>query len=263
MLISLDGLKAVIFTPPASLLDFDFGLDPNLQIKMRSRSEVIRTVQPLAELQDVMSRSHTLSRDLFWTLFSGYDLMSMRAQPQSLRDLANSIEFHYENGDTYNLVGVYRKEKLPPFLNPQFYLQDRSCNWERALSDFADQLIKPLKVLSHQKKNEDFKKAWLVIVEILAWALQRKRQLGDLEVLWSESGNSLGDRFGYPIQDIEFAKARSLAATVMSEPLIKKAARLTVWQGHEKVGPPSILKMHAVGMIFDEKTSAEALAFYP
>lgn len=263
MLVSLDGLKCVVFNPPATLIDFDFGPDLEAAQKITPRTHLLKTTQPLAELQDVMSHSHKFSRDLFWTLFSGYDLNSMRAQPQALKHLAESLEFHYENGESYTLVGLYRKENLPPFLNPKFYLQDRSCNWERVLIDLAEQIVKPLKVLSHQKKSEDFKKAWLVIVEILAWSLQRKRQIGDLEVLWAEAVHAEPQRLAYPIQDIEFVKSRPLAATVMSEAHIKKAARITVWQGHDRNTQTSILKLHGVGLIFDEKTSAEARAYDP
>ncbi len=256
MHISLDGLKSVIFTPPSQFVDFEFGLPDEAGVALPPRSQTLYTAAPREELQDVMSRSHTLSRDLFWTLFSGYDLMSMRTPVLALKELANSIELQYENGESFSLVSVFRKNGLPPFLNPQFYLQDRSCNWERVLSDSSEQMLRPLKVLTHQKKSEDFKKTWIVILEILAWSLQRKRQVGDLEVLWVDANPSDGQRLGFPIHDVEFLKSRPLAATVMAEPLIKKAARVTVWQGSEKNPEPSIVKFHSIGFLFDDKTAA-------
>ncbi len=252
MLISLEGLKSVVFTPPPQFVDFEFGLPPEVGVVLNPRSELLYTSAPREELQDVMSRSHTLSRDLFWTLFSGYDLMSMRTPPASLRQLASSIELIYENGESYSLISVFRKAGLPPFLNPQFYLQDRSCQWEKVLGDLSEQLLKPLKVSSHQKKSEDFKKTWVVILEILAWSLQRKRQVGDLEVLWADRQET-GKRIAYPAQDIEFLKSRPLAATVMSEPLVKKAARVTVWQGSQKNKLASTIQFHSIGFLFDDK----------
>jgi len=234
MMISLGGLKSIVFCPPTNVIDCDFGMPQKGAVEINLRTQLKQTEPAIEEYRDVVSRSHTLSRDLFWTLFSGHDLVSMKAPTQSLKDLAHSLEFHFENGDSYSLVGIFRQENLPVFLNPQFYLQDRSCHWERVLGDHADNLMKPLKVLSHQKKSDDFKKAWIVILEILAWALQRKRQVGDLEVMWAEKNHGLKKRLGYPIQDIEFCKARPLAATVMAEPQIQKAARISLWQGAHK-----------------------------
>lgn len=254
MLISLDGLKSVVFCPPSSVVDFEFGLSEVKPVEIGAFSDLKQTQFSAEEFRDVMSRSHTLSRDLFWTLFSGYDLTSMKLPAQALKELAQSIEFHYDNGEAYSLVSVFRKEDLPVFLNPQFYLQDRSCHWEKVLYDLADSVVRPLKVFSHQKKNEDFKKAWVVVLEILAWSLQRKRQVGDLEVLWTENIEAGKKRWAYPIQDIEFSKSRPLVATVMADPQLQKVARVTLWQGSQKDVPSSHLQFHAVGLLFDEKT---------
>lgn len=267
MTISLAGLKAVVFCPPPHLVDFEFGIPTDGAIEINLRTQLKQIEASPEEYRDVMARSHTLSRDLFWTLFSGHDLVSMKSPTQSLKDLAHSIEFHYESGESFSLVSVFRKEGLPVFLNPQFYLQDRSCHWEKVLGDLADSLARPLKVLSHQKKSEDFKRAWIVILEIIAWALQRQRQVGDLEVIWAEKEHGSTKRLGYTIQDVEFAKARPLAATVMAEPQIQKAARVSLWQGSEKNPKPSVLQLHSVGLLFDEKVSAADLSpeekFYP
>lgn len=267
MTISLGGLKSVVFCPPAHVVDFEFGVPAEAAIEINLRTQ-LRQIEPsLEEHRDVMARSHTLSRDLFWTLFSGHDLISMKSPAQSLKDLANAIEFHYENGESFSLVGIFRKEGLPVFLNPQFYLQDRSCHWEKVLGDLAESLVRPLKVLSHQKKSEDFKRAWIVILEIIAWALQRKRQVGDLQVIWAEKEHGHAKRVGYAIQDVDFAKARLLAATVMAEPQIQKAARISLWQGSEKNPLPSLLQLHSVGLLFDDKMSVTDLSpdqnFYP
>lgn len=267
MMISLGGLKSVVFCPPPQVIDFDFGISANQAVEINLRTQLKQIDPTPEEYRDVVSRSHALSRDLFWTLFSGHDLVSMKAPSQALKDLAHSIELHYENGESYSLVGLFRKDQVPPFLNPQFYLQDRSCHWEKVLSDYAEQLVRPLKVLSHQKKSDDFKRAWVVILEILAWALQRKRQVGDLEVVWAEKNHGQKKRLGYPIQDIELVKPRPLAATVMAEPHIQKAARIGLWQGSQKELPSSVLQLHAVGLLFDEKSSATDLSpeqnFYP
>lgn len=260
MMISLGGLKSIVFCPPTNVIDCDFGVPQKGAVEINLRTQLKQTEPAIEEYRDVVSRSHTLSRDLFWTLFSGHDLVSMKAPTQSLKDLAHSLEFHFENGDSYSLVGIFRQENLPVFLNPQFYLQDRSCHWERVLGDHADNLMKPLKILSHQKKSDDFKKAWIVILEILAWALQRKRQVGDLEVIWAEKNHGQKKRLGYPIQDIEFCKARPLAATVMAEPQIQKAARISLWQGAHKDLADSVLQLYSVGLLFDEKTSATDLS---
>jgi SNF2 family DNA or RNA helicase len=257
MMVSLDHLKYVVFNPPQAFIDSGFSFESLEKIPLSLKSEVRYSSPDHAELQDVMSRSHTLSRDLFWTLFSGYELLTMKSQALALRELAQSLEFHYENGESYSLVSLYRKPGLPPFLNPQFYLQDRGCHWERVLLEDADQLMKPLKIMSHQKKHEDFKKAWIVILEILAWAFQRKRQIGDLAVLWTTPGADNIDRVGYSLSDIEFVKGRPLAATLMAETHIKNAARLTVWQGTEKENLNGVLKLYSVSSIYDEASQTE------
>ena len=71
MLVSLGGLKSVVFSPPPALIDFAFGPDVEAKHEITPRTQLLKTTQPLAELQDVMSHGHKFSRDLFWTLFSG------------------------------------------------------------------------------------------------------------------------------------------------------------------------------------------------
>ena len=119
LLISLGGLKRIIFTPPTAFLDSDFKIDADHSVLLPPRSEILFLKPPLEEVRDVLSRSHTFSRDLFWTLFSGHDLLPLKVQPEALRQLAQSIEFQDVNDQTMSLVGSFRNEMLPTFLNPK------------------------------------------------------------------------------------------------------------------------------------------------
>lgn len=245
MMISLDGLQRVVFVPPPEILDFQFsGTDV---FNISSLNAELKTLNPEPdEIQEVRARSHAFSRDLFWTLFSGHDLPYLRTPPVFLRQLVRSLEFHYKGGERLSLLGIFRKSKLPVFLNPKFYLQDPSCNWSKVEEKTAEALMKPLKIFQHQKKNEDFKKSWIVVLEILAWALQRQRQVGDLDVVWSKD-SSLEQSF--LLKDIEFVKARPLAATVMAAPGVPNAARIRVWQGTDSAGSPNVLRLHEIGAV--------------
>ena len=246
MMISLGGLTRIVFLPGPELIDFQFnGTD-----EAKANINLTTSVQVLApgpeEIQDVRSRSHSFSRDLFWTLFSGHDLPFLRTPPAFLRQLVQSIEFHYESGERLSLLGIFRKPGLPLFLNPQFYLQDPSCGWSKVEEKVGEELMKPLKIFGHQKKNDEFKKAWIVILEMLAWALQRQRQVGDLEVVWAK--NSAFEE-SFHLKDLEFVKARPLVATVMAAPGVPQAARIRVWQGIESADPQNTLRLHAVGAL--------------
>jgi SNF2 family DNA or RNA helicase len=263
LLISLGGIKRVVFTPPEMFLDSDFKCDPDQALLLPQATQPKVITPDYEETRDVLSRSHTLSRDLFWTLFSGHDLLPLRVQPAALRKLAQSIELHDESDQAYSLVGFFRRNDIPPFLNPQFYLQDRSCHWERVLGEASDQFMKPLQILGQQKRNEDFKKTWIVVLEILAWSLQRQRQVGDLQVLWSEKPDHLNKRYAYSIQDIEFVKQKPLAATVMSEAKLKNVARITFWQGLEDNFPASILRLNAASAVHEEMNQVEEILAYP
>ncbi|MES3039392.1 MAG: DEAD/DEAH box helicase [Bdellovibrionota bacterium] len=244
MTVSLSGLQRVVFSPPNQVLNAEFFGDPKEQVQLPPRSAIQMLPPNEEEDREIRARSHTLARDIFWTLFSGHDLKSLRAPARALNILAESLEFHFDDGQCYSLIGIFRKTDFPLFLNPKFYLQDRSTNWDRALENPNADFMKPLKLLEYQKRQEDFKKSWVVILEILAWALQRKRQVGDLEVVWADHRN---ERVGFHIEDIEFHKAHPLAATVKSVPIVRNTARITVWQGLETNAPTGILRFHAIG----------------
>lgn len=245
MTVSLAGLQSVVFNIPTQVLNAQFVMDPkNSAVALPSLSQVRILPPDEDEIRDVKIRSHTLSRDLYWTLFSGHDLPSLRMPPAALRELAQSVEFHFDDGQCLSLIGISRKSKFPFFLDPKFYLQDPSCNWERALTSKAHDFMKPLKISEVFKKNEDYQKAWFVILEILAWSFQRKRQVGDLDVLCAVTMPS-GERVGSAMEDLEFLKARPLLATVMSEPNFTNAARMTVWEGVDDHLPSGILRLHS------------------
>src|SRR6185312_14524139 len=244
MTVSLAGLQRVVFNIPSHVLNGEFVGASDAAVALPALDQVRRLMPEEDEIREVKIRSHTFSRDLYWTLFSGHDLTSLRVPPALLRDLAQSLEFHFEDGQCLSLIGISRKAKFPLFLDPKFYLQDPSCNWERALESRAHDLMKPLKISEPLKKNEDYQKAWFVILEILAWALQRKRQVGDLEILCVPETIS-SERFGFALEDLEFLKARPLLATVMSEPTFQNAARASVWEGIESHLPFGILRLHS------------------
>jgi hypothetical protein len=263
MNVSLNGLQKIVFTPPRQVLDSEFSFDPNLGVEIPPSTSVKQLPADQKEVQEVMTQSFTLSRDLFWNLFSGFDLTTIRMPSTSLRLLARSLEFHFDDGECLSLVGIFRRQGLPLFLNPQFYLQDRSCNWAKALESHSEQLMRPLKIMGHQKKSDEFKKAWIVILEILAWSFQRKRQVGDLEVAWGESESS-DKRIVYPLQEIEFLNPRPLAATIMAHGEVNHAAIIKIWQGSEKELPKSILRLHSTGWLADiEGSQAELLNIQP
>ncbi len=258
MTVGLAGLTKVVFTPPSQVLDAEFTFEEGTGVEIPPSTDVKQLPAEHKEVQEVMAQSYTLSRDLFWNLFSGFDLSSIRMPSTSLRLLAHSLEFHFDDGQCLSLIGIFRRPGFPIFLNPQFYLQDRSCNWAKALEGHAEQFMKPLKIMGHQKKSDEFKKTWFVVLEILAWAFQRKRQVGDLEVVWCET-ESADKRVTYALQEIEFLKARPLAATVMAHPEVNHAALIKVWQGAEKVAPTGILRLHSAGWLAEVESSVEGI----
>ena len=252
MLIPLGGLKRIVFLPASELLDFQFNGTDEAKVVLNSTTPLQVLAPAPDEIQEVRARSHSFSRDLFWTLFSGHDLPFLRTPPAFLRQLVQSVEFHYEGGERLSLLGIFRKPGLPLFLNPQFYLQDPSCGWSKVEEKVGEELMKPLKIFEHQKKNDDFKKAWIILLEMLAWALQRQRQVGDLEVVWAKN-SQLEDCFH--LKDLEFVKARPLVATVMAAPGVPQAARIRVWQGLESLDPHNTLRLHAIGALSELENS--------
>ena len=263
MTVNLGGLKKLVFNPPDKVLNFEFFKPINTAIEIPGTASVQVKPADSDEIRDVINQRFTLSKDLFWVLFSGIDLSHHRAPSAALISLAESIEFHYENGDCFSLVGIFRQEGLPLFLNPKFYLFDSSCNWEKAIETRSEELGKYLKINAQQKKNDDYRKTWILILEILAWAFQRKRQVGDLEVLWSEDSRkntslekseirSDNLRTAYPLEDIDFSKSLPLAVTMSADSSHENTARLQVWQGCEiHSAESSILHFHSVTALFE------------
>jgi SNF2 family DNA or RNA helicase len=253
MTVGLAGLQRVVFAPPLQVINSDFFINEKSALQLSPKSEVKTLAPDTTEISEMLSmNSHALSRDLFWSVFSGHNHFSgyvqHRTPAASLVQMANSIEFHFENGEVLSAVGIFRKAGFPVFLDPKFYLQDRSCNWEKALQRPED-FMAPLKIHEHQKRHEDFKRAWYVVLEILGWALQRQRQVGDLQVLVV---NHL--RQASALEDIEFLNPRPLAATIMSEASLKNTARIIVWNGHETQADDGLLRLYAIGALAQLET---------
>lgn len=259
MMVAMAGLRQVVFSPPAELLNLRFSGNPDLpQVELSARCELGMLGPDTEEIREVRVKSHTLSKNLFWAVFSGHDVGYLGASFSLLQALAQSIEFHFEDGQSLGLSGIFRKSGFPRFLDPQFYLQDSSCNWERALSGPAEDLLKVLKLTSQQKKQEDIKRTWVMILEILAWALQRKRQVGDLDVLWCQKGGEKGlekefsdqqSRLGFHLEDIHFLRALPMAATVLTEARDGNLAKIRLWQGYENPVPPGVLCLHSAEIL--------------
>lgn len=238
MMVGLGGIKRVIFAPPPGLLDFDFNIGSENQGPAVLNHQV-RQIEPSAEKQkEILSQSFTLARDLYWNVFSGFDFQSFRVTPQPLQKLARSIFVETEEGEFISLVGLQQRSHLPPFLNPQFYLQDRSVNWSKALDSHAESFMQPLKLMGHQRRSDEFKKVWFLILEILAWSFQRQRQVGDLECLIQL------DRL-YHLAEVEFAKAKPLVATVQAKPEPQEMSLIKIWQGCDPHLTEGYLKLHA------------------
>lgn len=257
MMVSLAGLQRIVFTPPQAVLDFNLTTSGNPPVAIPSLSAVQIMKAEENELRDIATQRFSLSKDLFWFLFSGMDLSHQRGPSDALTALAQSLEFHFENGDCLSLVGLFRKSGVPPFLNPQFYLSDPSCNWSRALESRADDLMKFLKVSPQQKRNDDYKKTWILILEILAWSFQRQRQVGDLQVFWCQETKNkpfmiTEERLAYSLDDLDFLNSLPLAVTMMSEVEENNTAQIRVWQGYE-LSPPEnkTLRIHSVAALFE------------
>ncbi|MFN7729721.1 MAG: DEAD/DEAH box helicase, partial [Bdellovibrio sp.] len=260
MTMDLAGLKRVVFTPPPSVLNGEFLGEPSTRIELAPKSRVKPLVPSDEETREVRIRSHSYSRELYWTLFSGHDLSAFKVHPTALTLLAQSIELHFDDGECLSLVGAARRAGLPLFVNPQYYLLDRSANWTRVLEGpFGDDFVATLKVLEYQKRQEEFRKTWFVILEILAWSFQRQRQVGDLEVVWAENSEK---RAGYSLRDLEFLKARPVAVTVQADAEADNTARITLWEGLAKDRPMNTLLLHAVGS-FGDLQSQTARAITP
>src|SRR5690606_23153013 len=120
--------------------------------------------------------------------------------------------FIMEDGEAFNLQAVSFDTDLPHFLSPHYYLKDRSCNWSRVMEVDLHDAMKPLKIFEHQKRHVEWKKSWFTVLEILAWALQRKRQVGDLEVLLVPPGQNPEHEVAYPLTEIEFLPSHQFMA---------------------------------------------------
>lgn len=272
--VSLAGLLRVVFAPRFSLLNSQFSSDEE-PIEIPGQNEVYSITPDVEEIQAMKYRQFQASMDLFSSLFTGHDFLSQRLSPQ-LKTLAESLEFHFDDGQCLSLIGLFRRPGLPMFVNPKYYLQDRSCLWEQVLEKKSVDLLKPLKLTETQKRNLDFKKTWIVILEIIAWSLQRQRQIGDLQVLWVDpqqrqaatgelrneqentvddvvqiSTNSPTNRNAYQLNDLEFLSSRPLAATIMAEGIQQNTARILLWEGEAKHPAPGSLHLHSVPFFYE------------
>jgi superfamily II DNA or RNA helicase len=251
MLVSLSGLQKIVFHPNSKWMSFDFGCDseadrdlpPRAGLRMRPASE--------EESRQIRDNHYFLSHDLFWRIFSGHDFGPC---PGYLAAVREGLEFHFEDGETLPLTGIFRRADFPQFLDPKYYLQDSSCNWERALAGPTLGHLDCLKLSPMFKRKEDYQKSWIVILEILAWALQRKRQIGDLEV-WVRTSETSGRE----IQDIEFLREKKLSVTMEPHPAMSGSALLTVWQQQSSVLQSGVFKFHAANIL----TEMQALLLGP
>jgi superfamily II DNA or RNA helicase len=254
MEISLGGISCVIFTPPESTLNFQFGeSDPKKndeRIWLPPAADTIRLPAEEAEIRAVESQAGAFSRDLFWTLFSGNPSDRLREPVEALKKIAHSLEVQTTDGKIYSLVGLFRRGTLPLFLNPKFYLQDHSVNWEKALSHPTSEFMNPLRVFSYQKRDEGFKRAWVLVLEMLAWSFQRRKEVGDLEVLYADGTSTAdGRRVAYKLEDVHFTPPLPLAATVSSAPEKKDTVRITYFQGAELFSSNGVLCLPGVGRL--------------
>lgn len=253
--VSLAGLQRVVFAPRMSLLNSQFSPESKV-IEIPGEDEVYSITPDVEEIQAMKYRQFQASMDLFSSLFTGHDFLSQRMSPQ-LKTLAQSLEFHFDDGQCLSLVGLFRRPGLPLFVNPKFYLQDRSCLWEQVLEKKSADLLKPLKLSETQKRNLDFKKTWIVILEIIAWSLQRQRQVGDLQVLWvepqqvSDKNIKASTRQAFELNDLEFLSSRPLAATVMAEGVQQNTARIILWEGEAKHPAHGSLHLHSVPFFYE------------
>lgn len=251
LMVPTGGLRRLVLTLPPELMNPQFSFNPEDAEELPPESEVRRLTPETEEAYEARAHSYALSRDLFWNLFSGHEIVNpSHGTSWALQKLVQSLEFHFDDGQCLSLKGISRRPELPRFLNPKYYLQDPSCNWERVLGGPANDLMRPLKITALQKKHLDFQKTWMVVLEILAWALQRKRQVGDLEVLWAEPHRRglNGNRFGHSLEDVEFHKELPLAATVRAA---ADSAQLQIWQGFQSESPEGVLRFHAIDALVE------------
>ncbi|MGZ5279065.1 MAG: SNF2-related protein, partial [Pseudobdellovibrionaceae bacterium] len=247
--VSLKGLQRVIFSPPEGIFCPEFSAEPTAQVALPVSLEAPQGLQvPFDEVQEIRSQRMAFSTDLFWKFFSGHELgAASEPSAQNLKNLVQSIEFHFEDGTILPLPGIFRQPGFPLFLDPRFYFQDSSCNWDRITTASADEWMKPLKLVRHLKRGEDLRKAWFVILEIMAWALQRKRQVGDLEVLYRSRTET--PHLGFHLEEIELHKELPLTATVTNEKGGVSTARIRLWQGLNEAAPSGVLRLHSAEVI--------------
>lgn len=179
--ISLGEIESVLFYPNSALFLFEpkgqdlrflpaeeVAVAPAIFQKQVPAKEIARNCL----LKMSLSADNT-SRDIFSELFSCLKIRTMRGEIRSLSE-ADLLE------------------TLPAMLNIKYYLEDKSISWERSDSPAAKLWLSTLLVPETSTHYLAVSYAWLAIHEILAWSLQRKRQIQDLKVqmCWLENGTS-------------------------------------------------------------------------
>ena len=216
----LAGLKAVVYNPRYNVLQTSFS----------------SSVGTLSEGYNVVSQQVQYSDAV--KLKSYFKTTSTQ-----LCHILSSIEFHMTDGQIFNgyQILIEQIDLLPAFLSPLFYITDRSCHWERLEQPTSEQ---HLKLMSHL--DPDCKKAQIIIFEILAWALQRKRQMSDLEV------GCLVESAFHNLTDIQFESKRPVVVTVQYEKNFLDAVRFTYWVGKNMETEPGYLSLYP-SLNIDEK----------
>lgn len=195
----LAGLKSVVYNPRYNAIQTSFSSSPGTL-----------SAESYAEAKPAQFHEAVKLKSYFKTTST------------QLCHILSSIEFYFTDGQVLNGYQILTDqiELLPAFLNPLFYMNDRSCHWERLEQPTAEQ---HLKLMSHL--DADCKKAQIIIFEILAWALQRKRQMSDLEV-----GCLVGAEM-HSLTEIQFESKRPVVVTVQCEKNFLDAVRFTYWVG--------------------------------
>lgn len=208
----LAGLKAVVYNPQYNTVQASFSSTPDTL-----------STDAFAEKKPAQFHEAVKLKSYFKTTST------------QLCHILSSIEFYFTDGQVFNGYQVLTEqiESLPTFLNPLFYLTDRSCHWERLEQPTSEQ---HLKLMSHL--DADCKKAQIVIFEILAWALQRKRQMDDLQVC------CLVDTAMHSLTEIQFESKRPVVVTVQCEKNFLEAVRFTYWVGKSLTTEPGYLSVY-------------------
>lgn len=231
---NLAGLRRVVFSPPSEVLNFE---PPVVSGNVSDRvSRLERTTRPASE-------------DL--TVFFG-------TPSRALIAILESLAFEYETGERLGLGAAVQRGKLPDFLNPKYYLHTQNCEWRRALLD-ADESMAPLRIAPHQKKNEDLKKCWLIVLEILFWSLERQNIKQDLQVLCTWGS----ERHVSSIDRIEFRESAPLAISIVKEAGTAGAVRFRVWQEYPEQGEPHTLRLRDADLLSDLEGYFLTSAFNP